>query len=161
MILTRWLIAGALTAVGTPSIPPASPSIAAPGPGAMPVLAARPAADAQHISAAQLQALRKKGEQLYATTCAACHQSMGEGMPGVFPPLAGSEYTNTDPDRHIRIVLGGRSGAITVQGNTYNGTMPSFNQLSNDDIAAIVTYERTSWGNHGGAVTPDQVKAQR
>jgi nitrite reductase (NO-forming) len=106
-------------------------------------------------------ALKQKGEAAYATNCASCHQAQGEGMSGVFPPLAGGEIPNGDATEHINVVLKGKSGPIKVKGVDYNGAMPPFAQLSDEDIAAIVTFERMSWGNTGGAVTPDQVKALR
>ena len=105
--------------------------------------------------------LKAKGAQVYAAKCASCHQVTGQGLPGAFPPLAGSEYTNRDPKRHIKIVLKGLQGAIQVAGKSYNGVMPPFAYLSDEDIAAAVTYERLSWGNHGGAVKPSDVKALR
>ncbi|MNL25127.1 Cytochrome c-552 precursor [compost metagenome] len=58
-------------------------------------------------------------------------------------------------------MLKGKSGPITVKGQQYNGAMPPFSQLSDEELAAVVSFERTSWGNKGGAVTPDQVRALR
>lgn len=101
------------------------------------------------------------GAAVYQANCASCHQATGEGMPGVFPPLAGAEIPNGDATEHINTVLKGKSGPITVKGQQYNGAMPPFSQLSDDEIAAVVSYERTTWGNKGGAVTPAQVKALR
>ncbi len=105
--------------------------------------------------------LKAKGAQVYATNCASCHQATGQGLAGVFPPLVGSEYTNKDPKRHIKIVLKGLQGSIQVAGKTYNGIMPAFAHLSDEDIAAVVTYERLAWGNKGGAVKTADVKALR
>lgn len=106
-------------------------------------------------------AVMAKGEQVYTANCASCHQANGEGMAGTFPPIAGAEQANGPADEHIKIVLKGLSGPITVKGQQYNGAMPPFAQLTDDEIAAVVTYERNSWGNTGGAVTADQVKALR
>ncbi|MBO9541830.1 cytochrome c [bacterium] len=133
----------------TPSAPPAAESPAAPT-----TQAASPAAVDE-------AALKAKGEKVYAANCASCHQANGEGMPNVFPPLAGGEIPNGDAAEHIKTVLKGKSGPITVKGKQYNGAMPPFSQLTDEDIAAVVTYERTTWGNKGGAVSPDQVKALR
>jgi len=105
--------------------------------------------------------LKARGAQVYTANCAACHQATGQGLPGVFPPLVGSEYTNKNPKEHIKIVLKGLQGPIKVAGKAYNGVMPAFAHLSDEDIAAVVTYERVSWGNHGGAVKPADVKALR
>ncbi|HEY9855735.1 MAG TPA: cytochrome c [Stenomitos sp.] len=103
----------------------------------------------------------KKGEELYTANCASCHQATGEGMAGTFPPLAGSEFTNGPAKDHITIVLKGKSGPITVKGQQYNGAMPPFAQLTDEEIADIISYERTTWGNKGGMVTADDVKALR
>ena len=81
-------------------------------------------------------------------------------MPGTFPPLAGNPVANGPAPNMIHIVKDGLTGAITVNGTTYNGQMPAWgSQLSNTDIAAVISYVRTSWGNHGGAVTTAQVSA--
>jgi mono/diheme cytochrome c family protein len=103
------------------------------------------------------------GESDYVTQCGTCHQADGNGMAGAFPPLAGAEIVNAaSPDRHIAIILKGLAGPVTVKGTEYNGTMPGLEaSLSDDQVAAIATYERTSWGNTGGAVTAAQVAAVR
>ena len=101
------------------------------------------------------------GGAVFQANCASCHQANGEGIPGAFPPIAGGEIPNGDAAEHIKTVLKGKSGPITVKGQQYNGAMPPFSQLSDQEIAAVVSFERTSWGNKGGAVTPDQVRALR
>ena len=101
------------------------------------------------------------GQALYEANCATCHGANGEGVPGTFPPLAGAEQVNGSADEHIKIVLNGLSGPITVKGEEYNGFMTPFKHLSDKEIADIVTFERTSWGNTGGGVTDAQVKALR
>jgi mono/diheme cytochrome c family protein len=109
--------------------------------------------------------LLAKGRQIYGTYCSACHQPNGRGVPGQFPPLAGSDWVLTEgPNRIIRIVLDGLQGPITVNGVEYNNVMlPWRDQLSDEAIAAVVTYIRGNkdWGNHAGPVTPAQVKAIR
>jgi mono/diheme cytochrome c family protein len=104
------------------------------------------------------------GAEIYKR-CATCHQATGKGMPGAFPPLAGSPITNAkDPAAAIRIVLHGLTGLVTVNGQRFNSTMPPYgtNQpLDDSSVAAVLTYERSSWGNTGSAVTPEQVAAQR
>jgi nitrite reductase (NO-forming) len=101
------------------------------------------------------------GARVFASTCAACHQAQGQGVPHVFPPLAASDFLMADKDRAIGIVLGGLNGAVTVKGTTYTSVMPSQAHLSDDDIANVLTYVRGSWGNAGDAVSPDEVSAKR
>jgi len=93
--------------------------------------------------------------------CAACHQANGLGMPGAFPPLAGSEYATGAPEIPIRIVLLGAQGPLTVKGQRFNGAMPSWGSFSNAEIAATLTYVRSQWGNAASAVTAEQVVAVR
>ncbi|HEY8961854.1 MAG TPA: c-type cytochrome [Luteolibacter sp.] len=103
------------------------------------------------------------GGQLYATYCAACHGTQGEGaLAGQFPPLAGSPWPVGVPDRAIKIVLNGLHGEIDVNGKTWNLEMPPQGAaLPDDQVAAILTYVRTSWGNKAQPITPEQVKAIR
>jgi cytochrome c oxidase cbb3-type subunit II len=103
-----------------------------------------------------------KGASLYTANCSACHQATGEGLPGAFPPLKGNEAVNEDDATlHIHVVLHGLQ-ATRVGGVLYGGAMPPFAAtLSDADIAAIVDYERSSWGNHGKAVISAQVAAER
>jgi nitrite reductase (NO-forming) len=100
------------------------------------------------------------GKAVYGTTCFACHQSEGQGVPNAFPPLAKSDYLNADPKRAITTVLKGLSGEITVNGKKINSVMPSQN-LTDDQIADVLTYVYSSWGNNKTVVTPAMVKAQR
>jgi mono/diheme cytochrome c family protein len=100
------------------------------------------------------------GAKVYQTNCSSCHQVNGEGTPGAFPPLAGNQVVSGDPAKLIHIVKFGLSGAVTVDGKTFNGMMPAWGtQLSNADIAAALTYVRSSWGNKASAITEAQVAA--
>ena len=101
------------------------------------------------------------GDQIYASLCVACHQASGQGLPGVFPPLADSEWVKAAPEGPIKILLLGLGGSVTVKGQTYNGQMPAFKQLSDAEIAAVLTHIRASWNNGGAAVTADAVKEVR
>jgi cytochrome c oxidase cbb3-type subunit 2 len=103
-----------------------------------------------------------KGKTLFTANCAACHQASGEGLPGAFPPLKGNAAVNdADPTTHIRAVLYGLQG-VAVGGVVYPSPMPPFGAtLSDADIANIIDYERSSWGNHGAPVTAAQVAAER
>jgi mono/diheme cytochrome c family protein len=97
-------------------------------------------------------------------TCAACHQASGLGTPGQFPPLAGSEWVlEENPGRMIRIVLNGMQGPVTVKGVAFNNNMVPWNVLSDEEVAAVITYVRQNkeWGNNASVVTPAQVKAIR
>jgi nitrite reductase (NO-forming) len=91
----------------------------------------------------------KAGEALFAGTCSVCHQPNGQGLEGVFPPLAGSDLLAKDPHRAVKIVLNGLSGPITVNGKTFNSVMPPMSQLNDDELANILTYVTHSWGNDG------------
>jgi mono/diheme cytochrome c family protein len=101
------------------------------------------------------------GRQAYATRCAPCHQATGAGVPGVFPPLAGSEWVKGSDRVLVLIPLHGINGPLTVRGGTYNGAMPSFNAVSDEEIAAILTYVRGQWGNDAPSVQAATVKAGR
>jgi cytochrome c oxidase subunit II len=91
-----------------------------------------------------------KGEKVYQN-CAACHQANGKGIPGAFPALDGD-----------KVVLGPKEGQINVLLNGQNGKMPAWKQLSDSEIAAVITYTRNSWSNKTGEVIqPAEVKAQR
>lgn len=99
-----------------------------------------------------------KGKILYEANCFACHQMDGKGLPGVFPPLANSDYLMARKDKGIGIVAHGLSGPIVVNGVEYNGVMPQM-LLSDDEIASILTYVRNSWGNEGDLITAAEVRA--
>jgi mono/diheme cytochrome c family protein len=98
------------------------------------------------------------GAALYAARCAACHQAGGTGVPGVFPPLAGSEWVSGGERRLVAIVLHGVTGPITVQGVRYDGAMPAFkNQLGDAELAAVLSHLRTRWGQGAGVVAAASV----
>lgn len=102
------------------------------------------------------------GGQLYTAHCVACHQATGKGLPGVFPPLAVSEWVTGKPEVTVQIVLHGITGELTVEGTKYNGAMPTFkDKLSDTEIAAVVSHIRTSFGNTADEVDADMVKAER
>ncbi len=100
------------------------------------------------------------GKRLFTSICAACHQPTGQGLPNVFPPLAGSDFLNADKNRAIKIVINGRQGEVVVNGTKFNNSMPSF-PLSDDDIANALTFVYNSFGNAGLEVTPEEVKILR
>ncbi|OGU46985.1 MAG: nitrite reductase, copper-containing [Ignavibacteria bacterium GWB2_36_8] len=96
------------------------------------------------------------GKSIYTTTCFACHQLNGEGMPGVFPPLAKSDFLNKNKEVAISAIINGLTGEVTVNGKTYNGIMPPQN-LNNKQVAAVLTYVYNQWGNSGKKVSEDEV----
>jgi cytochrome c oxidase cbb3-type subunit II len=103
-----------------------------------------------------------KGATLYTANCSACHQASGAGLPGAFPPLKGNAVVNDDDaTQHIHVILDGLHGA-QVGGVVYGGVMPPFAATLNDaEVADIVDYERSSWGNHGKPAMPAQIAAER
>ncbi|GAB4291911.1 MAG: cbb3-type cytochrome c oxidase subunit II [Ignavibacteriaceae bacterium] len=102
------------------------------------------------------------GAQLYNTNCASCHQQNGEGIPKTFPPLKNSATVNSDnPDKHIRTVLFGLKGEA-INGFVYPAEMPAQkDNLTDEQIAEIINYERSSWGNNGKKITADDVSKIR
>jgi cytochrome c oxidase cbb3-type subunit 2 len=103
-----------------------------------------------------------KGKALFTANCSACHQATGEGIPGAFPPLKGNAAVDdADPTLHLHTILHGAHGVV-VGGVKYSSAMPPFaGQLSDEDIANIANYERSSWGNHAAHVTPADVAKVR
>ena len=103
------------------------------------------------------------GGRLYAQNCAACHQASGQGLPGVYPPLAASEWVLGSEERLIRVLLHGLIGPIEVLGNSYNNAMPAFGpqsgyRFNEERIAAVIPFIRASWGNAAPAVSAEKVK---
>lgn len=105
-----------------------------------------------------------QGKRLYAT-CSTCHQPNGQGLAGVYPPLANSEFVNGSDELLVLVVLHGLSGPIEIAGNTYNGAMPPFGATGykwNDErISQVLTYIRQEWGNAAEPVTAARVKEVR
>lgn len=107
------------------------------------------------------------GKRNYEQVCITCHQPTGQGVPGIYPPLAGSEWVNGSPERVIRIVVYGLKGPLKVEGKEFGqAAMPAFGKVPgsgynwNDErIAAVLTYVRQEWGNKGGPITAEQVAA--
>jgi mono/diheme cytochrome c family protein len=107
----------------------------------------------------------RRGERLYRNNCAMCHQAEGQGVPGAFPPLDSSPWVVGSEQRLVKILLRGLEGPVTVLGNEYNGSMPSYGDnglgWSDRDIHAIATYVRQSWNNDAPPVTEEVVAAVR
>jgi nitrite reductase (NO-forming) len=103
----------------------------------------------------------EKGKLVFMQTCAVCHQANGQGLPNVFPPLAKSDFLMADKNRSIRTVVKGLSGTIVVNGVKYDSVMPPVVQLTDEQVAHVLTYVRNSWGNSGEAISPDEVRQVR
>jgi nitrite reductase (NO-forming) / hydroxylamine reductase len=116
---------------------------------------------AEAAGSADIAAQVADGKKVYDTICYACHQPDGKGLPGAFPPLAGSDYLLGNPDRAAHVVVFGLTGEVEVNGVKYNSVMPAMTQLSDKEIADALTYAMNSWGNKGGAVSTTNVAAAR
>ncbi|MFK7001651.1 copper-containing nitrite reductase [Flavobacterium oreochromis] len=100
------------------------------------------------------------GKSVYGKTCFACHQANGEGLPNAFPPLAKSDFLNADINRAIEIILKGKTGEITVNGKKFNSVMTA-QTLTDEEVANVLTYVYSQWGNSKKEVTPAMVTAVR
>ena len=104
----------------------------------------------------------RSGAQVYQEVCINCHLANGEGVSGAFPPLAGSEWLGKDNSVVIRIVLHGLMGKIEVKGKTYTNVMAAWGgQLNDEEVSAVITYIRSSWGNNWPPVTASEVATIR
>jgi len=97
------------------------------------------------------------GRQLYLNNCSNCHQKDGSGLARLYPPIAGSDYFRSDPARAICIVRNGLSGEIFVNGISFNQPMPGNTDLSNLEIAELMTYLYGNWSEEDRIFSPDQV----
>jgi mono/diheme cytochrome c family protein len=115
-------------------------------------------------AAAASATAQPNGAQLFQR-CAVCHLTTGLGVPGAFPPLAGSEWaTAASPAIAIRVVLHGLQGPLSVKAQRFNGTMPAYGTgqvMSDAEVAAVLTYVRSAWGNTAAAVTAEDVARER
>lgn len=98
------------------------------------------------------------GKAVYEKNCQVCHQAAGQGVPGAFPPLVGSEWVTGPPELLVRIILHGLQGPVEVAGATYNGAMPAWmDVLANEEIAAVATYVRQLEANEASAISVEDV----
>jgi nitrite reductase (NO-forming) len=119
------------------------------------------AAEAAAVGTLTLEQQVKAGATLFNGTCSVCHQNHGEGIPGVFPPLAKSDFLAADRKRAIGISLNGLTGPVTVNGHQFNSVMPPMSHLNDNEIANIMTFVLNSWGNAGGRVLTSEVHELR
>ena len=110
---------------------------------------------------AQVDGIAFSGERLYSDYCASCHKADGKGVEGTFPPLVGTDRILGDKSTLVSTVLDGVSGEIIVNGVKYNEHMPSFAFLPDDEIARILTYIRSSFGNQASEITEEEVRRLR
>jgi len=154
-----------------PAPEPAAEPAPEPEPEPEPAAEEPAAADAPDLTAMSeedaLAWLMEEGEKVYLTggaqsaACVTCHQANGAGVAGAFPPLAGSMEFMGDCATHAGYVINGLNGEIVVQGVTYNAVMPAQANLTDHEIAAVITYERKSWGNEGSHCMPAEVATVR
>ena len=123
----------------------------------------KPKYGAQATAAAGPPDPKVLGKKLFSANCVTCHQANGQGQPGQFPPLAGSEFVLGDAsNRLIAIVLKGLQGPVQVKGQGFNNAMqPWEGQYTDQQIAAILSYVRSDWGNNAPEIPPEAVKAMR
>ena len=107
-----------------------------------------------------LKASVARGSEVYLYYCTTCHQEKGEGIQGVYPPLAKSDYMMADKKRSITTVIKGLTGEIKVNGTSYSGEMTGAD-LNDQEVSDVLNYVRNSFGNKGEAVKPEEVKALR
>ena len=109
----------------------------------------------------QLQASMTRGKQVYLQVCLACHQVDAGGVQGMTPTLVKTTYVLGPKTPLIKIVLNGMTGAVTINGDDYHNVMAPHSDLTDQQIADVLTYVRNSFGNKASAVTVAQVKAVR
>lgn len=119
----------------------------------------QPNRDVPYVQKAAVAAAGAGGA--YETVCQACHQADGKGMPGAFPPLAGSSWLTGDPETPVRIVLLGLTGEIEVSGTKFNAVMPPPVGMTDEKIAEAISHARTSFGNSASKIDAAFVKQVR
>lgn len=119
-----------------------------------------PQASAQQPPAANKEERIARGKTVYTSICMACHQAEGQGIPKAFPPLAKADYLNADTDRAIATVIHGLQGKVTINGEVYDSIMPQLG-LNDEQVANVLTYVYSQWGNNGTEVLPERVKLVR
>lgn len=101
------------------------------------------------------------GQEIYTKYCMACHQASGSGVPGMYPTLQKTDWVHGDKSRLIGLLLNGQQGEIKVNGQVFRGVMPPHQYLTDQQIADVLTYVRTNFGNSASAVLPEEVTTLR
>lgn len=101
------------------------------------------------------------GQEIYLKYCMACHQASGSGVQGMYPTLQKTDWVNGDKTRLINLLLNGQQGEITVNGQVFRGVMPTHQFLTDAQIADVLTYVRSNFGNSSVAVLPEEVAPLR
>ena len=114
----------------------------------------------QKKPAFDLKASIARGQEIYLAQCITCHMEAGDGVEGVYPPLAKADYLMADKRRSVMQVLKGMNGPMKVNGKSYDAEMTAFD-LSDQETSDVLNYIRNSWGNKGEVVRPEEVKAAR
>lgn len=117
------------------------------------------------LTANELNDPLRLGRRVFEANCVICHQISGLGVPSQYPPLVNSELVLGNDRRTNRqlvaILLYGLQGPVTVRGLVYNGNMPAWNHLSDAEIAAVLSYIRSSWGNRATALSAQEISSIR
>lgn len=170
LTIPALLVLGFACGGSEPAPPPAPPAEKAPAPEKAEEKEEDKAEEVDLASMSeeeQMAFLMKLGEDVYTTggsggvACVTCHQANGEGLPPSFPPLKGEQEWMGTCETHAGYVVHGMKGEIEVAGVKYNGVMPAQGNLSDLEIAAVITYERNAWGNDYGLCLPESVAAAR
>lgn len=115
--------------------------------------------DMAHTQETALEESMERGSMLYMDFCLQCHMAQGEGVPGSFPPLAGSDWLTDKRTESIHSVKFGQQGEIVVNGESYNGVMVPMG-LSDEEVADVLNFVMNSWGNtQEKMITPEEVAA--
>ena len=101
------------------------------------------------------------GKAIYKKYCLTCHQANGSGVPGMFPPLRSGSWVSKSPEELIPLILKGLKGKIEVNGESYKSAMPPQTKITDQELALVLTFVRSNFGNHFDSVTPDMVKKIR
>jgi mono/diheme cytochrome c family protein len=118
-------------------------------------------ADTSHSLTVVPTGKEQPGKALYKKYCLTCHQANGSGVPGMFPPLSQGSWIGKSPDELIPLILKGLKGEIEVSGESYKNAMPPQIKITDQELAWVLTYVRSNFGNHFKPVIPDTVKKVR